>query len=603
MLETTGPDARSSVAATQRSDDESRPRRSTPGRGRNTLERSAAREAGKLTWPASCPQDPSDAFATERVRWLVRLRWGAIAGMLGTTLAGALGWLGPVHVPLLVAVTIGAATFNTALALRTAHGPRDGVLHAFADMGILTLFLWALGGVHTPFLANYIFHVAIVGILGGPRATGVAAGAALSGSGLLALSEHVPWVHLARWAPIAPFDVISEALAFASVVGAVAYLVSRAVGELKLREEALARLGDQVALEYEVLSNTLSELEVGLEVVDAEGRISFRNKLAHDLAEHVREASADESVRFAARGPDGEERLYERLVFPLERGARVMHLYLDRSTTVEDEGRLVLAERLASLGRVAQGVAHELNTPLATIRTLAADMHAALEAVEREGGDHRVVDARESAQLVHEETLRLGRITQDLLTRGDLARSHPVGDVPLHAVVSRAIALVFAGTRGAPPVELGSGIEHFAARADSDGLVQILVNLLQNAHDAMRAEPRIGARIRIDAETSGEHLVVRVEDEGPGLAESVEARLFEPFATTKPPGEGTGLGLYVSRRLARRMGGELRVLPRTPHGVRAELEVPRAGTDGEPVIASVPSPSIAPRATRAVHHA
>lgn len=583
--------------------------------------------------PAPDAPEP-DEFANERVRWLIRLRWGAIVGIVVAAVLARAGFFAGVSAPLLLGTAVGASVFNGWLATRKFHAPDAGVVHAFVDMGILTICLWGLGGVHTPFLANYVFHVAIVGILGGPRATMLAAGLALAGSGLLALSEVVPWLRVARWDPVSPFDTLSEVVAFTSVLGAVAWLVSHAVGELRRREEALARLGDRVALEYEVLTHTLSELEVGLEVVTERGEVVYRNKLAHDLApsngpswscpgrhrpcQHdgsdadalhgaggcpVERALAQGErgrCRFAAHtGPGEDERLYELLVFPLERrtsdGARrVMNLYLDRTSNVVEERGLLLAERLASLGRVAQGVAHEINTPLATVRTLATDMREALRELSRldaetmaneesrRARERLLADLDESAAVVQDETRRLGRITQDLLARGDMARSVDAQDVSLASVVSRAVALVHAGSRGEAPVEVAPDLQDILVIGQRDLLVQVLVGLLQNAADALatvegpRAPTRIGARRNRDV------VEVVVEDDGPGLAPEVMGRLFEPFATTKPPGQGTGLGLYMGRMLARQMQGELILEPRHPRGARAVLKL-RAAAPGSVV--------------------
>lgn len=255
-----------------------------------------------------------------------------------------------------------------------------------------------------------------------------------------------------------------------------------------------------------------------------------------------------------------------------------MNLYLDRTTSVIDERGLILAERLASLGRVTQGVAHELNTPLATIRTLAADMRVALRdlsrATESAERERLVDDVAESAELVQDETRRLGRITQGLLTGGDVVRAEIEGEVPLAAVVERARSLVFAGVRGAPPVDVGEGVDELGVAADRDRLVQVLVNLMQNAYDAVRDEA--GARVRIRAEREDGRVRLVVEDDGPGLPPEIRARLFEPFATTKPPGKGTGLGLYTSYMLVAAMDGEIEIAEAESGGTRASVLLPAA---------------------------
>jgi C4-dicarboxylate-specific signal transduction histidine kinase len=267
------------------------------------------------------------------------------------------------------------------------------------------------------------------------------------------------------------------------------------------------------------------------------------------------------------------------LSFPLaSRGdepPRIMNLYVDRTKTQLAERRLLHAERLASLGRVAQGVAHELNTPLATIRTLAADMREAIRSL---GGDEALQsDLAESATLIRDETGRLGRITHSLLTGGTLPRLRLNSSAALLPIVERARALVFAGMReGGPELEIGSSVEDLVVVADADRLLQVLVNLLQNSLDANREVG--GKRIWLSANRRASVVEIIVEDEGVGIHPDIEERLFEPFATTKPPGEGTGLGLYASYMLVQTMGGDLTIENRDGGGARARVRLP-AGTE------------------------
>jgi len=210
-------------------------------------------------------------------------------------------------------------------------------------------------------------------------------------------------------------------------------------------------------------------------------------------------------------------------------------------------------------------------------------MIAALGAADAGERVSLIEDLRESASLVHDETRRLGRITQGLLTGRDLLASDVEGAVPLPAVVERARALVFAGARVDFPVEIGDLGDH-ALLGDPDHLVQILVNLLQNAYDAVR-EKGSGA-VRVSARRAGPMVEILVDDDGAGVPDSVRGRLFEPFATSKPPGKGTGLGLYTSYMLVSGMRGSLSLEDREEGGARATLALPAAS--GELVTIRVP---------------
>lgn len=448
-------------------------------------------------------ETPTSGFTLARLIWLIRLRWLALFGIVVATALAAYGAFPGVNWQVL-AVTVTLATgYNALLYFETRRGvadtgPRAVMPQALADFLLLTVVLWAAGGVRSPFLGYYTFHVVLLGILAGARATMFAGGAALVSTALLATTERFPALRIGEWNPVEPWDLITDIAAFASTVLGVAYLVVHAVDELRDRERAL----------------------------------------------HQSEALA--------------------------------------------ERQLMLAERLASLGRTAQGVAHELNTPLATIRTLASDMVAALRHASLPSEHAALVqDIGESATLIGEETARLGRITQALLAGGDLVRARIDGAVPIRSVVERACALVFAGVRKGATVHIDAsifgthGMHGIHAVADHDRLVQVLVNLLQNAHDAVRtqgSEQREG-QVTVSAHRNGEHVEIWVEDDGAGLPESVRQHLFEPFTTTKPPGEGTGLGLYTSYMLVQAMHGSLSLDAAPQGGTRARVILPAAGVD------------------------
>jgi signal transduction histidine kinase len=551
--------------------------------------------------------EETEVFSIERVGWLIRLRWLALFGIGVAAALAAAGAFPGVRYMVLVVTAAFAGVYNFLLwrSYRDGATPAGGwaaTVQALGDIFLLTIVLWAAGGAECPFVSYYVFHVAIVGILAGPKATQIAAVTAIVGVGFLVLSSEFAPLRIGVWAPVDPWGVIAEAVAFVSTLGTVAYLVTHAVRELRDREKALIRARDNAALEYELLSNTLDQLEAGLEVLSEDGAVAWRNRRAEELRQRESPSpstcprsghacrGAGESCpievalsqrepgrcRFAVRA-GGQERVYEMLTFPLattRAGARLMNLYVDRTSATLADQRLLLAERLVSLGRVAQGVAHELNTPLATIRTLASDMRASLrvgqaEAQDGQHWDKLALDIDESAALVHDETLRLGRITQSLLAGGDLVRSKIQGGVPVAAVVERARALVFAGVRAGPRVEVGEGVDALRVTADSDRMVQVLVNLLQNAYDAVRDQP-VG-HVVIRAELKGDDAYILIEDDGPGLSPDVRQRLFEPFATTKA--HGTGLGLYTSYMLVRAMDGDLWLDPRVGGGTVATLRL------------------------------
>ncbi|MEM9728054.1 MAG: ATP-binding protein [Myxococcota bacterium] len=542
---------------------------------------------------------PRDDFSADRIRWLISLRWVAMAGVLVATGFVLAGFFPGVAWPVLVFVAVGGGFYNYRLSQslkEPQRGRRAAVSQALVDLVMLTVVLWAAGGIASPFVAFYVFHLALIGILGGPRATFVATGAAFAGAGFLALTDWVPALSIGVWAPIPPWDIIADVAAFIVTVVAVAYVVLHAVRELRDREHALERSRDQAELEYQVISNTVDQLEAGLEVVGSGGRIEWRNRRAEELAPRTQldsEWACPKQTRHCETDPVGPcpverarleaapgrcrftlgERTYEMLSFPLasrEGGeSRIMNLYVDRTQVLNSERRLIQAERLASLGRVAQGVAHELNTPLATIRTLAADMRTAIRSL---GADESLQsDLAESAALIRDETGRLGRITQALLSGGTLPQLRLDTSASLLPLVERAKALVFAGVRDGPELEIADSIAPLSVSADRDRLLQVLVNLFQNALDANRETG--STRVCVSARRAGGMVELWVDDQGSGIRDDIEGRLFEPFATTKPPGEGTGLGLYSSYMLVQTMGGDITLENLPDGGCRASIRL------------------------------
>ena len=542
-----------------------------------------------------------DDFGVDRIRWLITLRWVAMAGVLAAAGLVLAGYFPGVAWPVLLVVVAVGSVYNYLLLKRASGlgtGKRAAVSQALVDLVMLTVVLWAAGGISSPFIGFYVFHLALIGILGGPQATLVAAAAALAAAGFLALTEWVPALQIGTWDPAPPWDTIGNVAAFTTTVVAVAYVVLHAVRELRDRELALATARDQAELEYQVISNTLDELEAGLEVVSPDGRIEWRNRLADKLAPSPNAEGAwecpvgsrgceiqpaglcpvwrarDEGVPGRCRFMVGD-RWYEMLSFPLashgHEPPRIMNLYVDRTQTLLADRRLLQAERLASLGRVAQGVAHELNTPLATIRTLAADMREAIRAL---GGDEALQsDLAESAALIRDETGRLGRITHSLLTGGTLPRLRLDSSAPLLPIVERARALVFAGVRDeGPELDISESVADLVVVADPDRLLQVLVNLLQNAVDANREGG--GTCVWVSAWRRGSAIEIIVDDEGVGIDPDIQEHLFEPFATSKPPGEGTGLGLYASYMLVQTMGGDLTLENRDQGGASARVRLP-----------------------------
>lgn len=229
---------------------------------------------------------------------------------------------------------------------------------------------------------------------------------------------------------------------------------------------------------------------------------------------------------------------------------------------------LAQAGRLAALGQFAASMAHEINQPLAAIRSY-ADNTAILV---RRG---RVEDAAENAFAIGRLTDRIGGLTRQL--KGFARRSSPQREpVALAEIFRNALELVEARAAGAR-VALASDSPAANLRVLGDGprLEQVLVNLLQNALDAVsrRPDPRVGLVL---VEAADDALAIEVRDNGPGIPEAVRAQVFDAFFTTKS--DGLGLGLAIARGIVEDCGGSLGCRDDPAGGTVFRIELVRANT-------------------------
>ena len=228
------------------------------------------------------------------------------------------------------------------------------------------------------------------------------------------------------------------------------------------------------------------------------------------------------------------------------------------------ESHLAHNERLASIGRLAAGVAHEIGNPVTAIACLAQNLD----------GDCDQQEQRQSAGQIVEQTRRINRIVESLVTfsHSGGVRDTIQGPVDLADTVREAIALLHLD-----PDHRGQRFDNLCPRGqevkgDPQRLLQVFVNLLGNAADACADDQPIV----VSCERDGERLRVRVEDQGHGVPAELRDALFEPFVTSKPPGRGTGLGLALVYSIIEDHRGTVRV--ESPiadgHGTRFVIELP-----------------------------
>ncbi len=239
--------------------------------------------------------------------------------------------------------------------------------------------------------------------------------------------------------------------------------------------------------------------------------------------------------------------------------------------SAQDE--LVQAAKLAVLGQLSAGITHELTQPLGALRTLSEN---AVEFMHR--GDHATVE--KNLGIIGKLVDRMGAIIGPLKSFARKSPAHPQA-VDVGQSVANALFLLDQRLRRAEvTVHTLCRPGEVQAWSDPIRLEQVLVNLVANAIDAMAvSEKRV---LTIGAETVSGGVLIRVADSGPGLATEDAERLFEPFYTTKPVGEGLGLGLAISRDIVRDFGGNLSARSSEGGGAEFIVDLPAPPDRKEP---------------------
>lgn len=239
--------------------------------------------------------------------------------------------------------------------------------------------------------------------------------------------------------------------------------------------------------------------------------------------------------------------------------------------------QLLQADKMASLGRMIAGTAHELNQPLNFIKLAASNMR---ESVKRGRVDNDRLMAKLESVLA--QVNRASAIILQMRVFGRTPKEHPQA-IDIKAATDAVVAMV------APQLEMdGTQVQTIAKtpdvhiRALTVLFEQVLLNLLLNANDSIRARHETGdrteGRIKVTLDRNQDQAIIIVEDNGTGLPPEVLPKLFEPFFTTKPPKEGTGLGLSISYGIIRDLGGTIRA-KNCRVGAQFIIELPLAAPD------------------------
>lgn len=330
-------------------------------------------------------------------------------------------------------------------------------------------------------------------------------------------------------------------------------------------------------------------------LVDLEGRVRQANVAARKLFQQTADADVLDhhlerlgfsgvgiTLRLVLEGPRDREPWHGRVVVTRPSGDRrtcdctvtglsrletpdlLVALY-DRTDELRLQQDLVTREKLATVGEIASGVAHEVNNPLTAIRMEAELLARARPDPDVAATTTAIVREVDRAARIVRSLLRLSRRSDTTPSRvqiNDLLRD--VTEIRQRVLKAEGVEIRLTLDQAAPPA-LGLGQE----------LQQVLINLVTNAEHAVRGRP--AAIIALASQAREGWVRFSVDDSGDGVPEGVRHRIFDPFFTTKAPDEGTGLGLTISQRVVTEVGGKIWLEESVLGGARFVVELPAAG--------------------------
>jgi two-component system sensor histidine kinase RegB len=408
--------------------------------------------------------------------WLVRLRFGAVAGQLVVIAIVTWGMAMPLPLTALGVVLALELSVNAwAMALLRngrAVAERHVTLGVGADLLLFTALLYFSGGPANPFSFLYLIHIALAAIVLPPR-TSFALVAAALGCSLGLFWAHVPLPHdHAHHQQHYDWHMRGMWVAFGLAACFIVYFIQRVLRGLRDIEEELA---------------------------------------------------------------------------------------LSRERATRGDG-------IAALAMLSAGAAHELASPLSTIALASSEL---LRRLPQDAGS---AAAREDVELIRSQVERCRAILDQLASEAGQAKGSSFGELGWQLILERSLA-GFDPSRLRLETPAPEGLRLIGSLT---AVSQALRNLVSNAFDA--SGPAGQVRLRVSQHES--ELWLEVEDDGPGMPEAVLARATEPFFTTKPRGQGMGLGLFLAQSVAEQMGGRLELASATGRGTQAKLVLPVPATNG-----------------------
>jgi PAS domain S-box-containing protein len=556
---------------------------------------------------AVAARDPTSRPARATAAVLACAAWWSTCQLLWSTAADVSAAIGPARWAGLGAFAIGPLALHAILALDPAPGGRPGRWLG-AAWGVSAIC--SLLGLATPALVADVSRASW-------GFTPVASSAVVP---LLAAAAAVPGAGCLRWLrrdrPHALDPARDSRIETAAVAAGVACIVSELV--LPLLEIRAPRMLGLAVLGWGVVlfCNTgrfhapifdprsyareiLETLPVGVLMARPDGRIRTVNGRMGEISGRPADDLVDRNVADLLTAPldaslDGPEREAE-----LERGDGCRIPVSISTTPLRDaageplgqlivvrdlrelaalRSGLVAAGRLAAVGQLAGGIAHEFNNPIAyatsNLRLLERHWSALQDAVRKEPRNPLLERALEEGPELIEECLEgVDRVASVVRDVGGFSRSGSAAEeiADLRELLETAVRIATPHLRGQAEIDREYG-EAPLVRCVPRQLVQVFLNLIVNASQAFDGS----GTIRLVARSDGDQAEVRVEDDGRGISPEHLERIFDPFFTTRPPGEGTGLGLAISRQIVDRHGGRIEMRSAPGEGTCCAIHLPAA---------------------------
>jgi len=374
-------------------------------------------------------------------------------------------------------------------------------------------------------------------------------------------------------------------------------------------EKDLRRSSDELAAEKSKLERIVNAMGAGLIQANADGRIQWANKRAESWfgnggglvgastlssfcvgdsrCDDCPFASSGRTVRFpvvcesVVPGANGHDRVYQLIttpeppIDPAERPVRFLQLTLDVTDARAVEAQLRHADRMSLTGQLAAGIAHQINNPVGIMLTTITHRLA------RTDGE-ATGDLVGDLQMMERQCRRVAQSVRSLLS---FSRLPPGVRVPLdlRSVVTEALELTeprmkSSGVSGTTVFEERS----YVAPGDPEDTLQVVLNLINNAIDAMPDGGELKLSLDMTADGKTPMVLLTVADTGEGLPAGAPEQVFEPFFTTKESGRGTGLGLAVSKRIVDGLGGKISAASREEGGAVFFVRLPASEShDGD----------------------